>query len=182
MNRFLFAALAALALAACKEEVAGRPLPVAMTAEAVGHYCQMNLLEHPGPKAQVHLDGLQDPLFFSQVRDAIAYQRMPEQSHAITAIYVSDMSVAPSWEEPGPENWAAAENAVYVVGARVPGGMGAPELVPFTTRGAAETFAAKHGGEILPLDAIPDEVVLAPVEFALDADGNFIPPEGAVAD
>jgi copper chaperone NosL len=181
MNRFLLAALAALALAACKEEVAGRPLPVAMTAEAVGHYCQMNLLEHPGPKAQVHLEGLPDPLFFSQVRDAIAYQRMPEQSHAIAAIYVSDMSVAPSWEAPGAENWAAAEDAVYVVGAAVPGGMGAPELVPFTTRTAAETFVAAHGGEILALDAIPDEVVLAPVDFALDADGNFIPPDGAPA-
>jgi copper chaperone NosL len=182
MNRLLLAALAALALAACKEEVAGRPLPVAMTAESVGHYCQMNLLEHPGPKAQVHLEGLPDPLFFSQVRDAIAYQRMPEQSHAIAAVYVSDMSAAPSWDDPGAENWAPAEDVVYVVGARVPGGMGAPELVPFTTRAGAEAFAATNGGEILPLDAIPDEVVLAPVEFAVDADGNFIPPDGAVAD
>jgi copper chaperone NosL len=182
MNRFLLAALAVLSLAACKEEVADRPLPVAMTAEAVGHYCQMNLLEHPGPKAQVHLQGLPDPLFFSQVRDAIAYQRMPEQSHAISAIYVSDMSVAPSWADPGSENWAAAEDAVYVVGAAVPGGMGAPELVPFTARAAAETFVAEHGGEILTLEAIPDEVVLAPVEFALDADGNFIPPDGAVVE
>jgi copper chaperone NosL len=182
MNRFLLAALVGLALSACKEEVADRPLPVAMTAEAVGHYCQMNLLEHPGPKAQVHLDGLPDPLFFSQVRDAIAYLRMPEQSHAIAAIYVSDMSVAPSWDNPGAENWAAAEDAVYVVGARVPGGMGAPELVPFTTRVAAEAFAAENGGEILPLDAIPDDLVLAPVEFAIDADGNFIPPEGAVVE
>ncbi|WP_409998019.1 nitrous oxide reductase accessory protein NosL, partial [Escherichia coli] len=25
-----------------------------MTEEALGHYCQMNLTEHPGPKAQVH--------------------------------------------------------------------------------------------------------------------------------
>jgi copper chaperone NosL len=182
MNRFLLAALAALALAACKEEVGGRPLPVALTEEAVGHYCQMNLLEHPGPKAQVHLEGLPDPLFFSQVRDAIAYQRMPEQSHAITAIYVSDMSLAPSWDDPGAENWATAEDAVYVVGAAVPGGMGAPELVPFTARADAEAFAAKNGGEILTLDAIPDEVVLAPVEFAVDTDGNFIPPDGAVVE
>jgi nitrous oxide reductase accessory protein NosL len=29
-----------------------------MTEEAVGHFCQMELLEHPGPKAQAHLDGL----------------------------------------------------------------------------------------------------------------------------
>lgn len=179
MNRALIAALAALALAGCKQEVSGRPLPVALTAQAVGHYCQMNLLEHPGPKAQVHLEGLPDPLFFSQVRDAIAYQRMPEQSHAITAIYVNDMGAAPSWEDPGAENWAAAEDVVYVVGAAVSGGMGAPELVPFTTRPDAEAFATENGGRILALDAITDDLVLAPVEFALDADGNFIPPDAA---
>jgi len=182
MNRFLLAALAALPLAACKEEIADRPLPVAMTAEAVGHFCQMNVLDHPGPKAQVHLEGLPYPLFFSQVRDAIAYQRIPEQTHAIAAIYVSDMSVAPGWEDPGADNWVAADNVVYVVGATVSGGMGAPELVPFTTRAAAETFLAENGGEILSLEAIPDEVVLAPVEFALDADGNFIPPDGALVE
>jgi copper chaperone NosL len=176
------AVLALLALAACKEEVSDRPLPVAMTAETVGHFCQMDLLEHPGPKAQVHLEGLPDPLFFSQVRDAIAYQRMPEQSHAIRAVYVSDMSVAPSWENPGAENWVSAEEVVYVVGAAVAGGMGAPELVPFADRTAAEAFVAENGGEILLLEAISDDTVLAPVEFSVDADGNFIPPEGADAD
>jgi copper chaperone NosL len=171
--------VAALALAACREEKAELPLAVAMTEETLGHYCQMTLSEHPGPKAQVHLAGLPDPLFFSQVRDAIAYARMPEQSHAIAAIYVSDMSVAPSWETPGPENWLLSDAAFYVVGAAVPGGMGAPELVPFSARADAEAFAAEHGGAVLPLGDIADEAVLAPVEFAVDAEGNFIPPEGA---
>lgn len=182
MRRLLFALLAALALAACKEDVAEGPLPVAMTAEAVGHYCQMTLLEHPGPKAQVHLSGIPDPLFFSQVRDAIAYQRMPEQSHAIAAIYVSDMGAAASWEDPGAENWIAAEDAVFVVGTGITGGMGAPELIPFTDRTAAEDFVARNGGEILFLGTIPDEAVLAPVEFETDANGNFIPPQAAVID
>lgn len=176
-----FVLLAALALAACKEETAATiPEPVPMTTEAVGHYCQMDLLEHPGPKAQVHLEGMPAmPLFFSQVRDAIAYQRMPEQSHAITAIYVSDMARAPSWAEPGAENWVRADLAVFVVGAEVPGGMGAPELVPFSTREGATAFVARHGGEIMELAQIADELVLAPVEFALDGNGDFIAPEGA---
>ena len=108
MTRALLAGLALLALSACRDEAALRPLPVAMTPAAVGHYCQMNLFDHPGPKAQVHLEGLPDPLFFSQVRDAIAYQRMPEQSHAITKIHVSDMGAAPGWDDPGAENWIAA--------------------------------------------------------------------------
>jgi copper chaperone NosL len=178
MNRILLAVFAVLALSACKEAAAIRPPAVAMTAEALGHYCQMNLLEHPGPKAQIHLAGLQAPLFFSQVRDAIAYQRMPEQSHAIVAIYVSDMGAAPSWENPGADNWISADDALYVIGATVAGGMGAPELVPFADRAAAEDFVARNGGEILALAAVTDDVVLAPVE--LDADGNFIPPKDAL--
>lgn len=182
MTRLIALALVALVLSGCKEEVAERPLPVTMTAEAVGHYCQMDLLEHPGPKAQVHLAGLPDPLFFSQVRDAIAYQRMPEQSHAIAAIYVSDMGAAPSWEAPGADNWISAETAVYVVGATVAGGMGAPELIPFADRAAAEDFVARNGGEILSLLSVPDETVLAPVQFRFDDEGNFIPPEGAAID
>ena len=73
----LLAAL--LAVSACKEEVKQDVTPQELTAQTLGHYCQMNLLEHPGPKAQVHLQGMPAPLFFSQVRDAIAFMRAPEQ-------------------------------------------------------------------------------------------------------
>lgn len=79
--------LATLALSACKEEVAQDIGPQDFTAESLGHYCQMNLLEHPGPKAQVVLEGM-PTLFFSQVRDAIAYTRAPEQMAPILAVYV----------------------------------------------------------------------------------------------
>ncbi|GIL01292.1 MAG: NosL copper chaperone [Alphaproteobacteria bacterium] len=157
--------LAVLALAACSEDAAAPPAPVAMTTEAVGYYCQMQLLEHPGPKAQAHLVGLPQPLFFSQVRDVVAYQRMPEQSHAVNVVYVSDMGApGASWEEPGAENWIAATEAHYVVGSDIAGGMGAPELIPFSRREAAETFAARHGGQVMALAEIPDAAVLAPVE------------------
>ncbi|WP_114966917.1 nitrous oxide reductase accessory protein NosL [Alkalilacustris brevis] len=163
---FCLSAAILLALAGCREETAADlPPPVAMTAEAVGHYCQMELLEHPGPKAQVHLTGLPDPLFFSQVRDAIAYQRMPEQSHMIAVIYVSDMGAAPGWENPGAENWIEATGAHYVLGAEVAGGMGAPELVPFSDPEAAKAFAARHGGEVRRLSDIADTDVLAPAEI-----------------
>jgi copper chaperone NosL len=179
MIKALIAAAMILALAACNEERAtSRPEPVTMTADALGYYCQMNLTEHPGPKAQVHLEGLDEPLFFSQVRDAIAYQRMPEQSHAIRAIYVSDMAVAASWDEPGIDNWIAADETLYVVGADLRGGMGAPELIPFGTQAAAEAFVVEHGGEILRLAEIADDAVLAPVDFETDDEGNFHPPHG----
>ena len=137
--RILLPICLALTLAACREdEVAALPDPVSMTDEALGYYCQMNLDEHPGPKAQVHLEGQPAPLFFAQVRDDTAY---------------------------------------YVVGARIDGGMGAPELVPFADQAKAEDFVKAQGGQVLGLADIADEIVLAPVEFTLDADGNFLPPD-----
>lgn len=170
--------IALLLLSACREETAGLPDPVPMTAEAVGHYCQMGILEHPGPKAQVHLDGLPGmPLFFSQVRDAVTYMRLPEQSHAIKAVYVSDMGLAVSWEQPGTDNWINAAEAFYVVGSAQIGGMGAPELVPFASRPEAEAFAAKNGGHVQRLDEIEDADVLTPATLEGDTgagdDGDY---------
>lgn len=165
IRRVLMSGLCLLALASCRDEVADLPPPATMTAEAVGHYCQMHLLEHDGPKAQAHLDGMPAPLFFSQVRDVVAYMRMPEQSHAIAVAYVSDMAAeGATWADPGAGNWIAATEAHFVVGGDVTGGMGAPELVPFSTPEAAEAFADLHGGMVMRLEDIPDSAVLAPVE------------------
>lgn len=165
MIRPILIAAALLLLPACREDIAAMPRPVALTEESTGHYCQMELLEHPGPKAQAHLAGLEHPLFFSQVRDVVAYQRMPEQSHVVTVAYVSDMGApGATWDDPGAENWIAATEAHYVVGSAIAGGMGAPELVPFSRPEDAQAFAARHGGQVLRLDQIPDSAVLAPVE------------------
>ncbi len=170
MIRFAPAMLLSLSLAlmACKQETAQDLTPVDMTSETLGHFCQMNLLEHPGPKAQIHLEGQPGaPLYFSQVRDAIAYQRMPEQSLPMLAIYVNDMGApGASWDVPGAGNWIAADTAFYVLGSAREGGMGAPEAVPFALREAAEAFAKAEGGAVLTLAEIPDDAVLAPVEMA----------------
>lgn len=153
----------ALLLAACQDEVAQNTDPVALTAETLGHFCQMNLLEHEGPKGQVHLDGLPGaPLFFSQVSDLVTYLRLPEQSNAVLAIYVSDMgATGATWEAPGATNWTDAATATYVVGADVTGGMGAPELVPFADPAQAKAFVALHGGALMGLEAIPDSAIVA---------------------
>lgn len=152
-------------LSACKEEAAQSTLPQDLTRETLGHYCQMNLLEHPGPKAQVFLNGNPAPLFFSQVRDAIAYVRGPEQIAPILAVYVNDMgNTGATWERPGDGNWIAADKAFYVVGSARRGGMGAPETVPFASRDRAEAFIRVEGGRVLTLADIRDDMVLAPVE------------------
>ncbi|MBU3030583.1 nitrous oxide reductase accessory protein NosL [Paracoccus sp. XHP0099] len=164
--RTVLLALALLGLVACRDEVAQDVSPVEVSAETLGHFCQMNLLEHPGPKAQVHLEGVPGgPLFFSQVRDAIAYARAPEQMAPILAIHVNDMGAdGATWEMPGDGNWIDADAAFYVLGSGREGGMGAPETVPFASRAAAENFAAREGGRVLTLAEIPDAAVLAPVE------------------
>jgi len=159
------------ALAACDDGGSGSaeaPDPVSMTAEAVSHFCQMNVLEHPGPKGQIHIAGLPDPLFFSQVRDAVAFLKSPERMGDVAAVYVSDMGAAASWEAPGRDNWVAGEAAHYVIGSARRGGMGAPEIVPFAERAAAEAFAARHGGQVMALEAIPAEAALGAVDLVME--------------
>lgn len=170
--------LAALLLTACQEEKQDIS-PVELSGTAVGHYCQMELLEHPGPKAQVHLEGAPGkPLFFSQVRDAVAYSRLPEQDGVILAIYVNDMGApGATWDEPGTKNWIAAGSAHYVVGSEVEGGMGAPELVPFADPEKAAAFAATKGGTVMELAEVSDAEVIAPVDHSghegMEDDANF---------
>lgn len=156
-----FLALALAALAACQEEDGKPPSPVALTDEAIGHYCQMYLADHGGPKAQIHLKGYDQPLWFSQVSDAAAYLHDPEQIAEISAVYVSDMALAADWAEPGSDNWIAANQARFVIGSRQMGGMGMPEAIPFGAAEAAEAFAAAEGGQVVTFEAIPPEYVQA---------------------
>ncbi|MEP2531564.1 nitrous oxide reductase accessory protein NosL [Shimia sp.] len=166
--RIILALMAALALGACKEDVAkAPPAPMELSEDALSFFCQMNIADHGGPKGQIHLDGFPVPLFFAQVRDMVAYLKSPERDAEIIAVYVSDMGVAPSWEEPGLNNWIAGEDANFVVGAPVRGGMGAPEIVPFATASDAEAFALRWGGEAMSLDDIPSDAAIGAVDTNL---------------
>lgn len=154
-------------LSACNEKSAQQvvPAPVAMTEEAVGHYCSMNILEHTGPKAQIHLKQLLYPVWFSQVRDAIAFMRLPEETREPVVIYVNDMGKSAQWDFPGDNTWIDIQKAFFVINSGRTGGMGAPETIPFGTEEAARSFSVKHGGEVVRLADIPDAYVLGPVEL-----------------
>lgn len=152
--------LALLLLAACDGGEPERAPPARLSEDAVGHYCGMLLSEHPGPKGQIRLKSRDEPVWFSSARDTIAFTRIPLEPRDIAAIYVSDMARAPSWEDPGPENWIPAEEAWFVIGSGRTGGMAAPEPVPFGTEAAADAFAATEGGRVVRLDQIPDGYVL----------------------
>lgn len=179
MRLLLPAAIAVLTvLAGCSESEMEIPEPASLTEAAVGHYCGMNVLEHPGPKGQVMLGQVPDPIWFSSARDTVAFTMLPEEPKNISAIYVSDMAKAPSWEEPGAENWVDARQAFYVIGSSVRGGMGAPETVPFSTEAAATRFADKNGGQIVSFADIPRDYVLGAGDSAEDVD---FPPESTGA-
>ena len=166
MKRLALTLAATLALAACQEEEAkAPPAPADLTEAALSYFCQMNVAEHGGPKGQIHLQGHPQPLFFAQVRDLVAYLRSPEREAEITAVYVSDMGAATSWQEPGISNWILAEEAVFVVGAEVAGGMGAPEIVPFADLAGAEDFITRYGGAPMALSDIPAEAALGAVDL-----------------
>ena len=71
----LLAGLLALlpTLGACQREAEAPPAPFAMTEEAMGRYCGMNVLEHAGPKGQIILAKYDEPIWFSSARDAVAF-------------------------------------------------------------------------------------------------------------
>lgn len=155
----LFAA--AFLLSACqKDTVVEMPPPFDLTAEAMGRYCGMNVLEHAGPKGQVILQQIGEPIWFSSARDTIAFTMLPDEPKEIAAIYVSDMAKAPSWEKPGATNWIDARSAVYVIGSHRRGGMGAEEAVPFSQRSAADAFVAANGGRIVTFEEMPEDYIL----------------------
>ncbi len=155
-----FAVLLAVALTACQKQTASVPAPREMTADAIGHYCGMNLPEHPGPKGQIFVASVIEPLWFSSVRDTIAFTMLPDEPKDIQAIYVSDMSKATSWDKPGADNWIDARKALFVIDSRARGGMGGDEAVPFSDRGVAEKFVADHGGHIVTFEQVPRDYVL----------------------
>ncbi len=165
--------IACFALIACKDEQAKIPDPVLITEQDVSYCCQMVVLGHEGPKGQIHLKNQSTPLFFTQVRDVVAYLKAPERDAEILAVYVSDLGAAPNWSDMGKGNWIDINTAHFVVGAGVQGGMGAPEIVPFSEAGEAQKFAAKYGGMVMPLADIPEQAVLGEI----DMDMNMETPE-----
>jgi len=152
--------LGCLLLAACDEpEQVDKPTPQVLTRDAIGHYCQMIVADHQGPKAQIFLTDREEPVWFSSVRDAIAFTLLPEEPKNIAAVYVTDMAEA-SWDTPEPDTWIDAETAHFVIESERRGGMGALEAVPFSDAAEAENFIHQHGGRLVSYGDIPSGYIL----------------------
>ena len=161
------AALTMLLLAACDKAgpPPAPPTPAEVSDAANGHFCGMQLTDHEGPKGQIFLIGITDPVWFSSVRDTIAFLRLPEEAKNVAAVFVNDMGKARNWKQPEPGAWVEARVAWFVLDSNMRGGMGAREAVPFASEAAAQAFQAEHGGKLARLDDIPDAYVLGPVDL-----------------
>lgn len=158
MSRVSFL-LFALFLASCeKNQPVDMPVPQTLTSEANGYYCLMTVVKHRGPKGQIILSDKPQALWFTSVRDTVAFTLSAEEPKNIAAIYVNDMSDA-DWDDPGADNWIDARHAWYVLGSSRSGGMGSPETVPFSTREKAELFASQQGGTVHSFASIPHEYI-----------------------
>jgi len=115
--RIICAFVAVIFLTGCNQDTANTvaPPPVALNSAAMGVFCGMNLLEHPGPKGQIITASRIDPFWFTSVRDTVAFTLMADQPRDIRAIYVSDMARALSWQDPGEANWIDARKARSVL-------------------------------------------------------------------
>lgn len=153
----------AFLLIACDKTQQPVEVPTAqtLTREASGYYCLMTVLNHNGPKGQIILSDKDQALWFTSVRDTIAFTLSPEEPKNIAAIYVNDMSNA-NWDNPGVDNWIDAKKAWYVTGSNRSGGMGAPEAIPFSTKQNAAAFAADQGGVVYDFASLPQEYFSEP--------------------
>ena len=150
-----------LTCTACDEsQDAVQPNPAQLSRDAIGYYCNMIVADHQGPKAQIFLAGRSDPIWFSSVRDGIAFTLLPEEPKNRSAFYVHDMGKA-DWSAPENDHWISAAGAYYVIESAMRGGMGASEAVPFSERVEAEAFAARHGGRVVTLAQIPQSYILS---------------------
>lgn len=155
MNKLFI--LFALFLSACdKEPAINIPDAKPLTRDATGYYCLMTVVNHAGPKGQIILDSSK-VLWFTSVRDTIAFTRSPEEPKNISVIYVNDMANV-EWNNPGLNNWINAKKAWYVIGSNKKGGMGEQEIIPFSTKAEAKHFVDKNSGAIHNWDSIPENI------------------------
>jgi copper chaperone NosL len=169
--QFFMAAALLLLAAGCdgREEIAAAPAPEEYGGEAIGYFCHMLLAEHGGPKGQVHLASRSEPLWFSSVRDTVAFTLLDGEPKDVTAIYVNDMGKATDWAAPQPGTWVKLDAAWLVIESRRLGGMGLPEVVPFGERAAADGFIADNGGRVVRLAEVPPDYVLGMPQLPAEA-------------
>lgn len=159
-RRILLILFFLLPLAACERAADTGPqtvTPVAIEAHDECAVCGMSIHDHPGPKGQLYMVGSERPAKFCSTVDFFIYSLQPEHENRITHAYVHDMAGS-DWKQPDDAAFTPARDAWYVVGHDQTGAMG-PTLASFRDRDAAQDFADRHGGRILPYSDVTLDVL-----------------------
>jgi copper chaperone NosL len=138
---FLLAACSEATRAAIAEE------PAADTACALDG---MVLHDFPGPKAQVHYTEGQ-PDYYCDLTELFAVLQSPEHKRKVAGVFVQDAGKT-DWAAPR-GHWIVAKDALFVVGSRKQGSMGAT-FGAFSSAQAAAAFVQKEGGTIVQFDHV----------------------------
>jgi len=164
--------LLCLALIACRRDEQLAAVPREPTANATGYYCGMGLKEHKGPKGQILLRGMSEPLWFSSVREALNYVEQDlTNEKELAGFWVNDMAQG-TWDAPAPGSWIDARAAWFVIGSRKSATMGGGEAIPFKDRIAAEYFAKDQGGWVVDYDSARREIINAPMADGVTGAGE----------
>lgn len=161
LQRLAIVLCAAVLLACSEQESPEKPTPASLTREETGYFCGMIVEDHAGPKSQIFVAGMDKPLWFTTVRDGIAFTLLPEETRAVTIFYVTTMDSG-EWQHPelGSDNWLEADRAWFVVESSKRGSMGAAEAIPFAAKSEAERFINQYGGRMVLLGDIPQSYIL----------------------
>lgn len=154
------------------------PPPKEITLDSVGHFCGMDLIEHDGPKGQIFIKGSERPLWFSTIRQVMAYTILPDSPKGLSAIYVTDMSKTQNLRQPEAGSWMKATEAYYVTESRSQGGMGGEDPLPFSDKTHALAFIQEHGGRIQRFGEMSEDYILHYDVFAASGQLDNAFPEG----
>jgi len=167
--------LAAVGLAGCLGGATDGelPEPVSLDEEQACDECAMIIQDHPGPTGQVYFESLHDdrdgPAWFCSGICAYVYRfnRVAEGATPI-GTYLTDYSEIDYElsDDPDPfispaltaETFAPESELFAVVGSDVRGAMGA-DVIPFSAREDAESFASAHGGSVRAASDIDRELI-----------------------
>lgn len=154
----VLAALAAILLGACGESAKSG----AATPHEIDHgtSCSLDgmlLSDYPGPKAQIHFAGQDEPEFFCDTVEMFNVYLNPEQVRAVRGLFVQDMGKT-DWNAPD-DHWIDARQAFYVQGSSQHGSMG-PTFASFANRADAEKFAAQHGGKVYAFSEVTRDMAV----------------------
>jgi copper chaperone NosL len=154
----LVATLALGLLSACGES--GKSAAVVPHEIEHGTSCSLDgmlLADYPGPKAQIHYAGQDEPDFFCDTIEMFNIFLNPEQVRVVRGLFVQDMGQA-DWDDPK-GHWIDAREAFYVHGGSRRGSMG-PTIASFADRADAGKFAEQYGGKVYAFAEITRDMVI----------------------